>query len=168
MALRAQLADPGPVMDAAAAFLAARPRSESETRRRLLKLGYPERLVDDVIARLIEMRYLDDEVFARDWIESRDRARPRGESGLRRELALKGVRRDIVNSVLSEREQLASGDDPDRGAARALLARRLTALTREPDPMKRRQKAYALLARNGFDPDVCRDAVNAAFHRADR
>src|SRR5688572_5917368 len=55
--LRAQLTDPAPVMEAAAAFLAVRPRSEAETRRRLLKLGYPDVLVDDVLTRLVEMGY---------------------------------------------------------------------------------------------------------------
>jgi len=34
-------------------------------------------------------------------------------------------------------------------------------LGRETDPRKRRQKAYALLARNGFSPDV----ISAALSR---
>jgi hypothetical protein len=33
---------------------------------------------------------------------------------------------------------------------------------REPDPRRRRAKAYALLARNGFDPVVC-STVAAAW-----
>ena len=74
--LRAELRDPAPVMEAAAAFLAVRPRSVAETSRRLKRLGYPVALVDDVVTRLIEMDYLDDATFARSWLESRDRARP--------------------------------------------------------------------------------------------
>lgn len=163
---RGQITERGPVMEAAAAFLAARPRSVSETTTRLVKLGYPGPLVDDVVSRLIEMRYLDDEQFARSWVEARDRGRPRGELGLRRELALKGVPREIVDSVMTEREDSAAGHDPDLGAARALLARRQSGLSREPDMSKRRQKAYALLARNGFDPETCREAVNGAVPRA--
>jgi regulatory protein len=148
-------------MEAAAAFLAVRPRSEAETRRRLLKLGYPEALVEEVIIRLIEISYLDDEQFARAWVESRDRARPRGANALRRELALKGVSRQVIDAVLEEREAstAAMGVDTERGAALALLARRRSALDRVPDPVKRRQRAYALLARNGFDPETCRTAA---------
>ena len=161
-------------MEAAAAFLAVRPRSISETRRRLRHLGYRHDLVDGVVERLVEMRYLDDESFARLWVESRDGARPRGAIALRRELALKGVERSIVDAVLDERDEaggaigtaadpdaaLAASDDgpsPDEAAARRLLERRLPALMREPDERHRRQKAYALLARNGFDPEVCRE-----------
>lgn len=146
-------------MDAAAIFLGVRPRSVAETRRRLLHLGYPQALVDGVVERLIEMDYLDDAAFARAWIESRDRARPRGEMALRRELGMKGVPRLVVDEVLTERVGAAGAADPNRTAAVALLARRRAALERETDPARKRQKAYALLARYGFDPETCREAA---------
>ncbi len=53
-------------------------------------------------------------------------------------------------------------DEADEIAARRLLERRAASLRRDPDPRKRRHKAYALLARNGFDPGVCA-RVAAAF-----
>ena len=160
---RAEITDPAPVMEAAAMFLAVRPRSVAETRRRLRHLGYPHPLVDRVVDRLVEMEYLDDEAFARAWVESRDRARPRGETALRRELALKGVPREVADAILAERA--ASGDQPvDFEGARRLLERRRAALEREADPARRRQTAYRLLAANGFDPQVCSEE-SAAFVR---
>jgi regulatory protein len=114
-----------------------------------------------VVTRLVELGYLDDDAFARTWVESRDRARPRGESALRRELAQKGVSREVVDEVLVERHDAAGESEPDRDAATALLERKRAALTREPDERKRRQKAYALLARNGFDPETCRDVASS-------
>lgn len=159
---RGQITETGPVMEAAAVFLAARPRSIRETRTRLRHLGYPHGLVDEVLKRFAEMGYLDDESFARAWVESRDRARPRGETALRRELAKKGVAREVVDDVLVERLDASEDGDPNRAAAIALLARKRTTLAREPDPAKRRQKAYALLARSGFDPETCR-AVSASI-----
>ena len=74
-----------------------------ETRRRLRHLGYPHALVDAVVDRLAEMNYLDDAAFARAWVESRDRARPRGEAAFRRELMLKGLGRQVIDDVLAER-----------------------------------------------------------------
>ena len=149
-------------MDAAAAFLAVRPRSVSETSRRLQHLGYPAPLVQQVVERLIEMGYLDDAAFTRAWVESRDRAAPRGESALRRELALKGVPWPLIDEVLAERDEGGLAGGSERAAAQALLARRRATLEREPDARKLRQKAYALLARSGFDPETCRD-VSRAF-----
>jgi regulatory protein len=163
---RAALTDPAPVTEAAAAFLAVRPRSVGETTRRLRHLGYPQALVEEVVTRLVEVGYLDDDAFARTWVESRDRARPRGESALRRELYLKGVERQVVDEVLGERLGAAGGDDPNLAAATALLERKRSALLREPDERKRRQKAYALLARNGFDPETCR-TVSASVSNDD-
>jgi regulatory protein len=146
-------------MDAAAAFLAVRPRSVAETSRRLRRLGYPGPLVEEVVTKLIEVDYLDDEAFARAWVESRDRARPRGELALRRELAHKGIDRQVADEVLAARTD-GIGGEIDLAAALKLLDRRRSSLEREADPVKRRQKAYALLARNGFDPDTCRSATS--------
>lgn len=162
---RAEIEDPEVVMEAAAAFLAVRQRSVGETRRRLRHLGYRHGLIDQVIERLIRMRYLDDDAFSRAWVESRDRAKPRGENALRRELVLKGVAREQVDVVLGDRAVNAPGDGADKAAALRLLERRRAAIEREPDARKRRQKAYALLARNGFDPETCREAAQS-FDRA--
>lgn len=178
---RTAIDDVAVVMEAAAAFLAVRPRSVAETRARLRHLGYRPELIEEVVERLQALEYLDDEVFARAWVESRDRARPRGEAALRRELALKGIDPALSRSVLEERKaggemegppftQQGARDgealsSPDLVAAARLLERRGAALLREPDDRKRLQKAYALLARNGFDPSTCREAI-ASWSRA--
>lgn len=163
---KATIDDPAVVLEAAARFLEARSRSVAEVRRRLGRAGYNAELIEGAIVRLAELGMLDDEAFGRAWVESRDRARPRGEIALRRELSLKGVDRSIVNELLDERRAAAEpGDDghgPDLAAADRLLARNERALARVADPRQRRQRAYALLARNGFDPDTCR-AASASF-----
>ena len=183
-------------MDAAARFLETRSRSVAETRRRLTDAGYPPPLIEEVVAHLVELGYLDDAAFARAWVESRDRAHPRGEAALRRELALKGIDREVAEAALEERRTSGGPDgragggswipgsgpgagpatgrglstaharaeatlDPDDVAARRVLDRRSAVLLREPDLRRRRAKAYALLARHGFDPGTCRAATEA-------
>ncbi len=166
-ARRAAVTDPDVVMAAAAAFLAVRSRSSEETRRRLRHLGYPHGLCDQVVERLEQLGYLDDHEFARAWVESRDRARPRGAVALRRELQQKGVSDAIIAAVLEGRRagdgrgHAPDGSDADREAARKLLSKRARSLAREPDAYRRRQRAYALLARNGFAPDVCQEVAAA-------
>ncbi len=162
---RGTIEDLAEVLDAGARFLEARPRSIDEVRRRLGRLGYRADLVEAAVTRLGDLRYLDDDAFARAWVESRDRAKPRGEHALRRELGIKGVDRALVDAVLADRRETArvhaaaGGDEepatPDDAAAERLLRRKLPALLREPDPRRRRQRAYSLLARSGFAPDVC-------------
>lgn len=160
---RAAVDDPTVVLQAAARFLEARSRSVTEVRRRLGQAGYRAELVEGAILRLMELGMLDDEEFARAWVQSRDRARPRGERAMRDELRLKGIDRTTMDLVLGERREASSaamgdgdGDlSADRAAAERLLAKNERSLARVTDPRRRRQKAYALLARNGFDPETC-------------
>jgi len=170
---RAAVDDPTVVLEAAARFLEARSRSIAEVRRRLTTAGYRSDLVDGAIARMTELGMLDDEAFARAWVESRDRARPRGERALQNELRLKGIDRAVIDLVLHDRrEQLTGADDavapavaPDRVAAERLIAKHARTLDRIADPRRRRERAYALLARNGFDPETCREVAAGVVTR---
>jgi regulatory protein len=174
--------DPHVVLAAAARFLEVRQRSVDEVRRHLAEARYPADLIGSAIDRLVELGMLDDRAFARAWLESRDSARPRGEQALRRELTLKGLDRETIAAALADR---AAGHGPIGGsvgsavagpetegepvemrAATALLRRRGAALARIADARTRRQRAYALLARSGFDPEVCR-AVSAHLSESD-
>jgi regulatory protein len=165
--------DPAAVLEAASRLLEARPRSEVEVRRRLVRSGYRPELVDGAVTRLTELGILDDAAFARAWVDSRDRARPRGERALRQELRLKGIDASTVDEVLAERRSADTDDraddagpvDPDRVAADRLLDRHARSLARVADPRIRRQRAYALLARNGFDPSVAGDAARSWLAR---
>jgi len=168
------------VLEAAARFLEARSRSVHEVRRRLGSAGYRTELVEGAIERMVELGMLDDEAFAQAWVESRDRARPRGERAIREELRLKGIDRATIDVVLAERRDRAAdrggaeadGEDPapataDRTAAERLLVKNARALGRVADPRQRRQRAYALLARHGFDPETCRDVAAAMVDEPD-
>lgn len=176
------MSDPAVVLEAAFRFLEARARSVSETRRRLTEAGYRPALIERGLERLQVIGLLDDEVFARHWVEARDRASPRGEAALRRELLLRGVATEIIANVLTARrantetfrlgrpaaehrpagaDEAEPGDiDPDQpgsadeAAAGRLLERRRRDLERIDDPRARRARAYALLARHGFAPDI--------------
>lgn len=159
------------VLEAALRFLEARQRSVAEVRRRLVTAGYRDDLVTGAIERLADLGVLDDKAFAAQWVESRDRARPRGERALRAELRQKGVDAETIARTLDERRGTDdAGEDgtsaPDEGAARRLLARHAASLSRVTDPRARRQRAYALLVRNGFGPDIAGDAARV-FASAD-
>jgi len=155
----AEITDPSLVLAAAVRYLEARPRSTSEVRRRLLIRGYRGDLVDGCLERLLELGVLDDEAFARTWVESRDRARPRGERALRSELRGKGIDRQVVDEILETRAVKQPAADAE--AARRVLERHASSLARVADPRARRQRAYALLARSGFDSDTAVEAIAA-------
>lgn len=128
--------------DRAVQFLSYRPRSRVEVERYLRGKSIDEVVRDDVIARLERAKYLDDEAFARFWLENRERFRPRGERALRYELRQKGVSDEIIAHVLSDLDDEAS-------AWRAVEGRLFRWANLPGDEF--RQKVVGYLSRRGFD-----------------
>ena len=130
-------------------FLSYRPRSEDEVRRRLAERGFPESAIADAIGRLLRAGLLDDEAFARYWVENRSRFRPRGPYALRQELREKGVPDRIVDAVVAD-------EDQDENAYRAALQR--LDRWKRMEPTERRRKLTGYLQRRGFGYDSIRQA----------
>jgi regulatory protein len=138
----------GDAYEAAVRYLAGRPHTVAEIHRHLRSKKIDVETIDHAIDRLRAQRYVDDEAFARWWVEQRERFKPRGHRALRTELAQKGVGRDVVDLVLGER-----APDADVEQARRALSRPLTRWADMPDAEKRR-KIHAYLAARGFDYDT--------------
>jgi regulatory protein len=83
-------------------YLSHRRRSRKEVDRYLSgRKGFARQTVAAVMTRLAEERYLNDKEFARLFIESRIRLRPRSCALLRHELAQKGIDDDVLDAVLN-------------------------------------------------------------------
>ncbi len=128
--------------DRAVQFLSYRPRSRVEVERYLRGKSIDEVVRDDVIARLERAKYLDDEAFARFWLENRERFKPRGERALRYELRQKGVSDEIIAQVLSDLD--------DEASAWRAVEGRLSRWANLPGD-EFRQKIVGYLSRRGFD-----------------
>jgi regulatory protein len=81
-------------------FLDYRPRSSAEVRQNLLRRGISESLVEETVNRLQSAGLVNDEAFARAWVENRNTFHPLGKPALRMELRRKGLSDEIVRSVL--------------------------------------------------------------------
>jgi regulatory protein len=135
----------GDAYEAAVRYLGGRPHTVAEIHRHLRSKKFEAETIDRAIDRLRAQRYVDDEAFARWWVEQRERFKPRGDRALRTELAQKGVARDVVDLVLGER-----APDADVEQARRALSRPLTRWADMPIAEKRR-KIHTYLAARGFD-----------------
>lgn len=137
-------------------YLSYRPRSRAEVVRYLEKRDLPEGQIETVVERLERAGLLDDEAFARYWVENRERHRPKGLRALRYELREKGIGNEIMDRVLVS---VDVSDSAYRSAARK--ARQLAHL----DEQSFTRKIVEYLARRGFDYEVAREA--AGRHRAE-
>lgn len=138
-------------VDSAARFLAHRPRSEAEVRRNLTGKAVDAPVVEAAVARLRAMGYLDDQAFARFWVQNRVAFRPLGPSALRYELRQKGVADADIEAVLRD---LDTAEDAYRAAS--AQARRLRGL----DERAFRAKIGSFLQRRGFPYPVIQEALN--------
>lgn len=151
----------GPTGDgyqAAVRYLATRPRTVAEISRHLRSKQFNDVAIVGAIDRLRAQRYVDDEAFARWWLEQRERFRPRGDRALRSELLQKGVARDVIETVLGER-----APDAEVEQARKALSRPLTRWE-ALEPAERKRKIHAYLAQRGFDYGTIEEVILREVH----
>ncbi len=143
----------GDAYDAAVRYLGPRPRSVSEIKRHLRTKRFDEAAQDKAIDQLRAQRYIDDEAFARYWVEQRARFRPKGERAIISELMQKGVARETIDVVLGEA-------DPDSETKRARQAiRRPMTRWLSMDDNERKRKIHQYLMSRGFSYEVIEDVI---------
>lgn len=138
-------------VESAVRFLAYRPRSVSEVRRNLSGKSIEEPVIDQALDRLKVMGYLDDEAFARFWVENRNAFKPLGPSALRFELRQKGVTDTIIENLLSDLDVSESAYKAASGQVRRL---------RGNSRQTFRTKIGSFLQRRGFQFDVSREVID--------
>lgn len=142
-------------LDRAVRLLARRPYSTTEIRRNLASKQIAAPVIDEVLARLERLGYVDDQAFAEYWVENRERFRPRGHRALRYELIQKGIPDRIIESVLQ-------GVDAQDSAYRAAQKRALRYKGRSRQEF--REKLGAFLVRRGFAYDIARDVTDRVIN----
>ncbi|MBE7515102.1 MAG: RecX family transcriptional regulator [Chloracidobacterium sp.] len=144
-------------MDRAVRLLAAKARSVEELRECLLeKLWTDGEIVDAVIEKLKEYRYLDDEQFARDLAVSKLRQKAQGRRRLRYSMSQKKIDPHTVDAALDDAfEKLPESDLIDTAIERRLRLRG------RPETFEDRKKLFDHLLRRGFDLDLVRSKISS-------
>ena len=135
-------------------YLTRRPRSINETRAVLTGKGYGSEAVEKTISRLAAQNYLDDNAYARLWIEHRMRWRPRSAFALGFELRQKGIAHGIIEHLLMD-------FDDDNAALKAIKGH-----LRQWQNLERSQfklKLFNFLKNRGFCYDTCRNTFQRAW-----
>ena len=145
------------VLQRAAKLLAAKQRSVEELREKLSTTrGATKAMVDEAIARLREYGYLDDTKFAQSYASLRLRERPIGRRRLQRDLWLKKVDKQTVESALDEVFESTPEDDLIERA----IATRIR-LRGKPKTREEAKKLFDHLLRQGFEFELVSEKVRA-------
>ncbi len=125
-------------------FIAFRERCEYEVRQWLYKKKYSD-LSDDLVTRLKDRGYLNDERFARLFIKDRVKIKGFGPIRLRHELNAKRISKQIIESEIG-----AIGEDYDFNDMALDLASRKLKNIAHPS-YKDKKRLWSLLQRRGFE-----------------
>lgn len=135
-------------------FVTFRPRSEKEIRVWLKKYKIHESLFKELFNRLKRLDLIDDQKFARWWVEQRLQFKFKSKKELDYELRNKGIDKNTIEDVLSEIEV------DEIKIAKKLLEKKKYKWEKLPK-FEARKKMGEFLARKGFAWDKVKKAIDA-------
>lgn len=136
-------------------FLSFRARSEFEINEYMLRKGWGEETRKKILNKLKTLQLLDDEDFARQWVESRTRGRPEGSALIKIELRRKGVDKEIIEKVLSGNRGSASEKILAEKYGRAKFER-----IKNAPLLEIKRKLYSALIMRGFNGETVREVID--------
>ena len=142
-------------------FLSYRTRSEKEVRDKLKTKQAEPGIIEKVISKLKEKRFINDEEFARQWIENRERFKPRSLRLIKLELRQKGIEGEILEKVIQD---LDFNSESELEQAKKLVEKRIDKV-RDLPKQEIYQKLGRFLASKGFNWDTVKKAIDEVLDK---
>ncbi|HEX8978006.1 MAG TPA: regulatory protein RecX [Solirubrobacteraceae bacterium] len=140
------------------AYLNRRERTVGEVEAHLERRGVSTEVSAAALRVLRADGYVDDARYALMYVHDKRELEGWGSERIRRELAGRGINRDVIEAALAEHEA-------ERGQGQTELDRALSVLRRRfptpPADRRDRDRALGLLIRRGFDGELALDALSA-------
>ena len=143
-------------------LLGLRLRSVFEMERRLKEKGFEDGAVGQVVKKLKEQKYLDDEKFAEAWILDRINLQPRGSFMIKMELKEKGVASEIIERKLAELLPF----EKELAMAKKLFDKKIKIIKASNEELPKEkvyQKMANFLRGKGFTGEVIRRVMDENF-----
>ena len=134
-------------------LLSGRQYSESRLLDKLQEKGCSKELSREVADRLKELNLLNDKTFASAIVEDLTRYHPSGRRRIRTVLKKRKVPGDVAGELISK---IDVEEEAERAKA---LAKKYDERWHELPKMRRLKRIYDLLARRGFDFELCREII---------
>lgn len=134
--------------------LELRSYARADLGRRLQRKGHPRPAVEVALEHTAALGLLDDEAYARSYVQTRA-ARGRGPSRLTRDLLAMGVQRSLIDRALAAEWP----EGTDRSSVPLALATKRAAQLGTLPRQTRRRRVLAYLARRGFSGQAVTEMV---------
>lgn len=133
-------------------LLGRRAYTQKQIREKLKGKEFLPEQIEATVNRLLELKFLDDLEFAKNFIRQSTLGKPKGKYRLTMELSRKGVAKELIEQALTE-ELL--GEENLAAQALARYGKRFAGLDRQ----KRYEKSMRFLLARGFSYDVAKKAL---------
>ncbi len=134
------------------------PRTRAQLATTLRQRDVPDDVAVRVLTRFEEVGLINDEAFARMWVESRQRARHLAPRALRMELHQRGLAADTIDAALATLDP-----DDELDAAREVAHRKARSVAGLPEATQVRRLTGAL-ARKGYGPGLASAVVREVLN----
>lgn len=137
-------------------FLSYRPRSEKEIRDNLAKKKIPPKIAGEIVAKLKEQNFINDEEFAKWWTEQRNAFKPRAIKLIKIELKQKGISGEIIEKIIQNSESIIQND---LESAKKLVQKKINKYKNLPKE-EIYQKLGRFLGQKGFNWGVIKQSID--------
>jgi regulatory protein len=144
-------------------FISYKPRTLKEVSDKLKAKGFQSDLVSKVVEELKNYGFINDLEYARNFVLNRSRSKTLGELALRRELLSKGISSEIVDEVLSERENLIDEFEIALDLAQGKLKQIKSLKKRKKGRDEYKRRIYEFLLRRGFKLETINRVMREVF-----
>ncbi len=139
-------------------LLKMRMRSESEIAERLKMKEFGPEVIDKTLEYLREKNLINDNEFAKSWIEERKR-KSLGLRKIANELRAKGIKNQVIEKQIGS----AKPEYNESEMIRKIAEKKLDKL-KDIDPQVASSRVYAYLLRRGFPAQAVEDTIEGLMH----
>lgn len=136
-------------------ILSKRSYAESEVRVKLKKKGYSDEEIENAVTDCKRYSFINDELYAADYAAILN-SRGCGNILIKRKLAMLHIDEDSINKAV---ENVAGNEF---AAAKHSFDFKMRMLSREKDPLKKKQKLYAFMIARGYSYDIIRSLLDSS------
>lgn len=141
-------------------FLNYRPRTVKEIEIHLKKKKFSQEIIEQVVEYLLNLSYLNDELFCELWIKDRIKLKPMGKKRIYYELEQKGIKGELIELSLEK----YFSDDLEYSLAKELAEKKCERLNIE-DISQKKKKIKDFLYRRGFNLYILDNIIDDVNNR---
>lgn len=149
---------PETALNRAAALCARSEQAASDVRGKLLRWGLTPQQAQEVIDRLIDGGYLDDERYARAFVNDKFKFNGWGRIKIAYQLRAKGISQDCIDDALT-----LIGQDAYEQSLQQLLTAKASTL-RDKEPQQARAALLRFATGRGYEPALCYRMTDNIIH----